>query len=190
MNRNNDRGVFTAPERELVEAARVGRLATVRPSGGPHLVPVTFAVLNPHVVVTAVDHKPKRSANLQRLRNIEANPHVCLLIDHYDDDDWASLWWIRLDGTARTVRDEPDRSAHAEALVAKYEAYAGRAPVGPVIAIDIQTVTTWNLDSGPPLGVPGAMNANHELGDGAPGIASGIAALLDWRKRRNARKRR
>ena len=145
VNRNNDRSVLTARERELVDAARVGRLATVRPSGRPHLVPVTFAMLNPRVVVTAVDHKPKRSANLQRLRNIEGDPRVCLLIDHYDDD-WATLWWLRLDGTARTVRDEPDRSAHAEALVAKYEAYAGRAPAGPVIAIDVQTVTSWNLD--------------------------------------------
>jgi PPOX class probable F420-dependent enzyme len=146
VDRNNSRSVFTARERELVDAARIGRLATVRPNGRPHLVPVTFAVLSPSVVVTAVDHKPKRSANLQRLRNIEGNPHVCLLIDHYDDD-WATLWWLRLDGTARTVRDEPARSALAEALVAKYEAYVGRAPAGPVMAIDIQAVTTWNIDS-------------------------------------------
>ena len=34
------------------------------------------------------------------------------------------------------------------------------------------------------------MNANHGLGDGAPGIARASAALLAWRKRRKARRSR
>ena len=60
-------------------AARVARLATVSAAGAPHLVPVTFAVSpapGPPVVVIAVDHKPKTTVNLRRLRNITATGRV------------------------------------------------------------------------------------------------------------------
>jgi PPOX class probable F420-dependent enzyme len=139
---SNGRDVFTARERELVDAAQVARLATVRPDGRPHLVPVTFGFFGPTEIVTAVDHKPKRSTDLQRIRNIEANPQVSLLIDHYDDD-WSRLWWLRLDGTARVVREEPGRSTLADALRHKYDAYASRPPAGPVLAIEVLSVTSW-----------------------------------------------
>jgi PPOX class probable F420-dependent enzyme len=109
-------------------------------------VPVTFAVWSPTVIVTAVDHKPKRSTDLQRLRNVELNPQVCVLLDHYDDD-WAALWWLRMDGTGRVVREEPDRSTLAGALVRKYRHYASRPPAGAVIAIHVESVTSWNLDA-------------------------------------------
>ena len=50
--------------------APVARLATVAPDGGPHLVPVVFA-LRDGVVYTAVDAKPKTTQRLRRLTNIE-----------------------------------------------------------------------------------------------------------------------
>jgi PPOX class probable F420-dependent enzyme len=85
-----------------------------------------------------VDEKPKRTRRLQRLRNIEANPSVEVLIDHYDED-WSQLWWVRLRGSARIV-DDP----HAlELLVAKYPQYRERPPSGPVIAVTIEQRTEW-----------------------------------------------
>ena len=150
MDRNPRRATFTARERERVDAARVARLATVRPDGRPHVVPVTFARVRtgpaaPEVIVTAVDHKPKRTTDLQRLRNIEANPEVSLLVDHYDED-WSTLWWLRIDAAARVVRTEPERSTLAASLEEKYAAYAGRSPAGPVIALAVHTVVSWNVD--------------------------------------------
>lgn len=136
---------LTTRERELVDDARVGRLATVRPDGHPHVVPVTFASIRPGVLVTAVDHKPKSTTDLQRIRNIEANPAVALLVDHYDDD-WATLWWVRLDATARIVVDEPQRTDLAAALEGKYRQYVGNRPAGPVIAMTVHRVASWNLD--------------------------------------------
>jgi PPOX class probable F420-dependent enzyme len=130
------------PSRSRVSAARVARLATVRPDGSPHLVPVTFA-LHGHTVVTAVDHKPKSTTALQRLANIDAEPRVSLLVDHYDED-WRRLWWVRLDGDAHVVRDEPERSTLLEPLVARYAAYQDRPPAGPVIVVRIATVTSWS----------------------------------------------
>jgi len=145
VNRARRRTTFTAREREILADAKVARLATIRPDGRPHLVPVTFASPGPGLIVTAVDHKPKRNTNLQRLRNVEAHPAVNLLVDHYDDD-WAALWWFRVDATARVVLEEPDRTTLAGALVAKYVQYLANPPTGPVIAMKIDAITSWNLD--------------------------------------------
>ena len=56
------------------------------------------------MLYTVVDEKPKRTHRLQRLRNIEANPRVEVVIDEYDED-WSRLWWVRLRGSARIVDD-------------------------------------------------------------------------------------
>jgi PPOX class probable F420-dependent enzyme len=124
--------------RRRFAAARVARLATVDSDGRPHLVPVTFAVRD-DLVVIAVDHKPKRSAALRRLANIEATGQVSLLVDEYDED-WSRLWWVRADGTARVLRAEPDRREPVRWLCAKYPQYAQRPPDGPVIRA---AVTRW-----------------------------------------------
>ena len=92
--------------RRLFAGAAAARLATVTPAGHPHIVPVTF-VLDSQPgrgdrVYTAVDHKPKTTTRLQRLRNIEAHPQVALLADHYADD-WSRLWWVRADGAATVL---------------------------------------------------------------------------------------
>jgi len=116
----------------------VARLATVRPEGSPHLVPITFA-LQDGEIVTAVDHKPKRHQRLQRLANIEANPQVSVLIDHWDDD-WSRLWWVRVDGRAVVHDIDPGGIA---ALAAKYSQYVHRPPRGPMIRITIENTASW-----------------------------------------------
>jgi PPOX class probable F420-dependent enzyme len=137
---------MTPEARERFAAARVARLATVRPDGDPHLVPVVFAVVG-DLIWTAVDAKPKSTRRLQRLRNLEAHEPVSLLVDHYDDD-WSRLWWVRVDGTARIVpvdgAEGPDVIA---ALTAKYAQYESDPPPGPLIRIEPRTWRSWS--SGP-----------------------------------------
>jgi PPOX class probable F420-dependent enzyme len=119
------------------EQARVARLATVDPQGRPHVVPICFA-LEGEMLYTVVDEKPKRTHRLQRLRNIEANPRVEVVIDEYDED-WSRLWWVRLRGSARVV-DDP----HAvELLSEKYPQYRECPPSGPVIAVSIHERIAW-----------------------------------------------
>ena len=120
-----------------LDGARVARLATVDPQGRPHVVPICFAIEG-DTLYTAVDEKPKRTRELQRLRNIQANPQVEVLIDHYEDD-WSRLGWVRLRGTARIV---DDRRA-MELLAAKYPQYRERIPAGPVIAVSIEERIEW-----------------------------------------------
>jgi PPOX class probable F420-dependent enzyme len=127
--------------RSLLEAARVARLATHNSRGGIDLVPCTFALLGDDTIVTAVDHKPKRTSRLQRLENIRTNPSVTVLVDHYDDD-WSALWWVRIRGDARVV-DDPEPALIA-ALVAKYEQYRDQPPAGPAIVIHVSDLIGWS----------------------------------------------
>ncbi|MGP3920155.1 TIGR03668 family PPOX class F420-dependent oxidoreductase [Nonomuraea sp. 10N515B] len=122
--------------------ARVARLGTTGGDGAPHLAPIVFAVVA-ETVVTAVDHKPKTTANLRRLRNIRENPQVSLLVDHYDDD-WAQLWWVRADGLARIVEGGTEREAALDALAHKYPQYRERRPAGPVIVVTVTRWTGWS----------------------------------------------
>jgi len=121
--------------------APVARLATVSPDGRPHLVPVVFAV-DHEMVYTAVDAKPKTTQRLRRLANIEGNPRVSLLVDHYAQD-WTQLWWVRVDGTAAIHHDGAAMSAGRELLRVKYDQYQSVPLNGPVIAVAIRRWSSW-----------------------------------------------
>jgi PPOX class probable F420-dependent enzyme len=128
--------------RQRVSQARVGRLATVRPDGRPHVVPVCFALVG-DVVYSAVDHKPKRATRLQRLTNVAATGTASLLVDEYDDD-WPRLWWVRLDGRARVVTDPAEAASAVNALRTRYPQDAERPPSGPVLAVDVDRWVGWS----------------------------------------------
>ena len=127
------------------DAARVAHLATASADGRPHVVPITFARLDDATLVTAVDHKPKRTTALRRLANVAVNPAVAVLVDHYSDD-WSRLWWARADGRARVVTHDSAPAEHAAAvrrLALRYEQYRQRPPRGPVIVIAVSRWSGW-----------------------------------------------
>lgn len=126
------RSRFVAAERAV--------LATTGADLRPHLVPVTFALLGDVVVVT-VDHKPKRSTDLRRLRNIRENPSVAFLVDHWSTD-WTRLWWVRADATAE-VLDGPPAPAELAALQERYAPYREVPSQGPVIRARVHHWTGW-----------------------------------------------
>lgn len=130
-----------AEARALFASAPVARLATVRPDGSPHIVPVCFA-FSGETIYTAVDHKPKATAALARLRHIAAEPRVALLADRYEDD-WSRLWWVRVDGDASIADSRQEREAASAALAAAYPQYADRPPQGPVIAVRPRRFSGW-----------------------------------------------
>ncbi|MFF4121108.1 TIGR03668 family PPOX class F420-dependent oxidoreductase [Streptomyces sp. NPDC001714] len=129
--------------RRRFAAARVARLATVDGNGRPHLVPVVFARHGADGIVTAVDHKPKTTTDLKRLRNIAARPSVCLLADAYDED-WDRLWWVRADGEARVT---PADAALVGPLSAKYPQYREHPPDGAVVLVTVTRWTGWQAAS-------------------------------------------
>lgn len=120
--------------------ARVAHLASTRPSGRPHLVPICFAIEG-DLLYFAIDQKPKKTSALQRLRNIQANPPVSILVDHYDDE-WTKLWWIRLDGTAE-VATGAERARGLALLEDRYRQYRTAPPSGTVVAVRIAATVAW-----------------------------------------------
>lgn len=131
--------------RERFAAGRVARLATLTADGRPHLVPVTFVLERPaDVVWMAVDAKPKSTRRLRRLANIEADPRVSLVVDHYEED-WDRLWWVRADGDA-TVEDveTPGGAAAVIALRAKYPQEADADDLGPLVRVEVRRWAAWS----------------------------------------------
>jgi PPOX class probable F420-dependent enzyme len=129
----------------LAKSARVGRLATVRPDGRPHVVPFVFALIEGGSgirVYWAVDDKRKRSRLLQRIENIQQNEAVEFVVDRYAED-WSQLWWVRASGTARVVSQASERAEGLAALADKYPGYAAAPPAGPVVCIDVETIGGW-----------------------------------------------
>ncbi|MET0684581.1 MAG: TIGR03668 family PPOX class F420-dependent oxidoreductase [Solirubrobacteraceae bacterium] len=141
---------MTAGEaRERLAGARVARLATAAADGRPHVVPCTFAVLGEDTIVSAVDHKPKRTTALRRLANIAANPRVAVLADHYEDD-WDALWWARADGVARVLEPGAETGLRAEAvraLAARYAPYRERPPAGALVVVAVERWSGWSARS-------------------------------------------
>lgn len=128
--------------RARLEGARVARMATVTPEGMPHVVPVVFVLVG-DTLYWEVDRKPKRSPEIKRLANIEANPNVEVIVDHYEED-WGALWWVRVSGPARILRGGSERTRALDGLIGKYPQYRSQRPDGPAVAVDIERWSSWN----------------------------------------------
>lgn len=142
---------LTSAARALLHEARRATLATVAPDGMPRLVPICFAVHPTDAVLySAIDDKPKRSADAQRLarvRDILADPRVSVLVDRWDED-WSRLAWLRCQGRATLL--EPGVDAELErrdaiaALRDRYPAYTDHVLEGsPIIRIAIERTSAW-----------------------------------------------
>lgn len=137
---------LTAAQAVFLDQQRSGRLATVDPAGQPHAVPICYALLD-GIVYTPIDEKPKRGdpRELRRIRNILANPSVCLVVDHYEDDDWARLAWLQVRGVASLVEDGSERTAALAALRTRYRQYQTMALEGlPLLRITPTRLVGWS----------------------------------------------
>ena len=126
-------------------ASPVAVLGTTGGDGVPHLVPVVFAApdVRNDLIYTAVDAKPKSTQRLRRLINIERNPSVSLLVDHYVDD-WTQLWWVRADGTATIHHSGVEMATGYALLRRKYAQYERLALDGPVVTIEVRHWASWH----------------------------------------------
>ena len=135
--------------RALLERARVGRLATADAAGAPHVIPVCFALLDGRIY-SIVDEKPKRTTRLARLRHIEANPSVALVVDRYDED-WSMLAWVLVRGAASVLDAATSKNEHrvaVAALRAKYQQYQAMNLEGrPLIVLTPGRVNAWQASS-------------------------------------------
>jgi len=100
------------PVRNYISDHRVARLATADPSGRPSVIPICY-VFDGSTIYSPIDQKPKSvpASELKRVRNIEGNKEVCLVIDDYSDD-WNELAYVQISGTAEMI--EPGRERQDE----------------------------------------------------------------------------
>lgn len=151
--------MFTDAERAFLERGRVGRLATADGDSRPHVVPVCYALVGTGGgrtrLVTPVDEKPKQTTQLRRVRDVEANPQVALVVDRYDKD-WSRLAWVQVRGRAAVLNpdaaggSDADHAAAVRALRRKYNQYADHA-LGerPILQVDPGRALSWGELSSP-----------------------------------------
>jgi coenzyme F420-0:L-glutamate ligase / coenzyme F420-1:gamma-L-glutamate ligase len=132
----------------FLSRARVAHLATADADGQPHVVPITFA-LHDGRVYSALDAKPKRVAGrqLRRVRNIQANPRVSVVVDHYAED-WSHLGYVLLIGTARLLETGAEADAARAVLHAKYPQYTAdprHLADALLIVVEPTRVVCWGI---------------------------------------------
>jgi PPOX class probable F420-dependent enzyme len=132
----------TLPEwaRALLATERVARLAYRDDDDRPRVLPVTFAVAG-DAIWSAIDDKPKRTAEPARVGHLRRRPEAALLVDVYDDD-WTTLAWVQLLGRVDVLDAESAPEAMA-ALAAKYDPYARKAPPGPLLRLTVERTLHW-----------------------------------------------
>ena len=131
---------------EFIERARVARLATIDSEFKPHLVPVVFVFNGNHFFIP-VDEKRKtaKPEKLKRIRNIQDNPNVTLLIDEYSED-WNKLAFVMIQGKASIATKEEGniqvRQAYKK-LIIKYLQYQKVGLGERCIIITPKKVASW-----------------------------------------------
>jgi PPOX class probable F420-dependent enzyme len=142
--------VLTDADRALLTDARRAVLATIAPDGRARLVPVCYVVdADRELLYSPLDEKPKRSQDplaLARVRDIDRDPRVTLLVDRWDED-WTRLAWLRLDGRAALFRaSDPGHTNVIAALRGRYPQYERqRLEERPMIEIAVERVARWSL---------------------------------------------
>jgi PPOX class probable F420-dependent enzyme len=113
---------------QFIRDHRVARLATADGDGRPAVIPMCYVFDGEHFY-SPIDEKPKQVTprQLKRVRNIETNPHVALVIDDYADD-WSKLVYVLVTGLATIIHPGTDEHARAVRMLRdKYSQYQAMA---------------------------------------------------------------
>ena len=115
-------------------------------------MPIVF-VWRDDVLYTPLDRKPKRDDDwhaLRRVRNIETNGRVAIVVDRYDED-WTHLAWVMVEGVAKILENGDEREAAAALLVAKYAQYETLPLDGrPIVRVEIERANEWSSETPSP----------------------------------------
>ena len=129
----------------LIKGAKVVRLATVDQKSHPYVIPVVF-VFYENSFFIPLDEKIKtvNSKKLKRVKNIEKNPNVTLLIDKYQND-WKNLFFLMIQGKAKMIDGNSKLMDKIhKLLISKYPQYKKIGIGNSCITINPTKVTFWN----------------------------------------------
>lgn len=132
---------------QFIREHRVARLATADGDSRPSVIPICYA-FDGEAIYSPIDEKPKSVAprSLKRVRNIETNPQVALVIDDYSDD-WNQLAYVLIHGLAEVIlAGGAEHSLVVQLLREKYPQYREMAiHERPIIKITPTQIRRWAM---------------------------------------------
>lgn len=131
-------------EKKFLASHRVAHLATVDAKGQPHAIPIVYAFDGVRLY-TPIDEKPKRAGvfKLQRVRNIQTEPRVAVIVDDYAEN-WEQLAWVQLRGRAELIIEGEIYTKGLRLLNEKYPQYQSMPLSGrPLIVITPEQIISW-----------------------------------------------
>lgn len=132
--------------KDMIIRARVARLGTVDCHNQPHVIPVVFVFDGAYFFIP-LDRKTKTvtPGELRRVKNIEKNARVALIIDKYSEA-WEKLWFIMIMGRAGIIENKDQIALLKEIhkmLITKYPQYKSIGMGESCIKIQPLKVTSW-----------------------------------------------
>jgi PPOX class probable F420-dependent enzyme len=145
----NQRAAIVMSDEEVaafLSGSRIANIATIGPSGQPHLVAMWYGLIN-GAVCFETKSKSQKAVNLRR------DPRITVLIEAGDSYD--QLRGVSIEGTAAIIED-PDADEYWAAAVSVWERYNGpyTAEIQPlveemmkkrvVVRVDPVRVRSWD----------------------------------------------
>lgn len=122
---------FTEGEVAYIASQRLGRLATVMPSGDPQVNPVS-CYYNP--AIGTIDIGGHNMAVSRKYRNVQRNPRVAVVIDDVTAGSPPRIRCLEIRGRAEAIPDPESTTARAG---------------GAIIRIHPRRVISWGIDPAP-----------------------------------------
>jgi len=125
----------------FVSARPVAYLATVQPSGMPHVVPIS-TVLDGDRIVFATE------IDTQKVRNMRFNDWVAICFDRYADD-WSALQQVIVHGPVLFIESGPEFERDRALLYGKFDQYEAEAPIDEgssmIVEVPYDRVSAWGV---------------------------------------------
>jgi PPOX class probable F420-dependent enzyme len=131
----------------FLDEQRVLNVATIGPTGHPHLVAMWYAILDGHPSFWTFGKS-------QKIVNLRRDPRITALVE--SGDSYGELRGVELVGTARIVEDFDEIVAIGRAVAAKYQGtevasspevlafLEGQARKRVGVVIDVDRVVSWD----------------------------------------------
>jgi pyridoxamine 5'-phosphate oxidase family protein len=132
---------FTEGELSYLATQRLGRLATIQPSGAPQVNPVS-CYYNP--VTGTIDIGGHNMAASRKYHNVRRNPRAAVVIDDMTPGSPPRIRCLEIRGRAEAIPNPDSTTARA---------------AGAIIRIHPQRIISWGID--PPKLALGSRNISQ-----------------------------
>jgi len=120
--------ILTDGEISYVASQRLGRVATIQPSGEPQLNPVSCYF---NLATETIDIGGHNMGSSQKYHNVTCNPLVAVIIDDMANFDPSTIRCLEIRGRALAISAPTDSAAKTD---------------GPIIRVVPRRIVSWGID--------------------------------------------